>query len=82
MKRHIAGSYANTSIMHPDVVDGIQERVRAFLKRCEEPGKAVIDVYVGTTNYMFCASKLIHLDLSALFCHGLRIVSSVTSAWN
>ncbi|RFU26932.1 hypothetical protein B7463_g9409, partial [Scytalidium lignicola] len=26
MKRHIAGSYANTSIMHPEVLDGIHER--------------------------------------------------------
>lgn len=50
MKRHIAGSYANTNIMHSSAFDGIQERVRAFVKYCEEARKEpYIDFYVKTT---------------------------------
>ncbi|KFY73695.1 hypothetical protein V499_06223 [Pseudogymnoascus sp. VKM F-103] len=62
MKRYIAGSYANTSIMHPEVVDGIQERVRAFLRQCEEAEKPAIDFYVYLHCFaMDCASfHLLH----------------------
>ncbi|KFY33217.1 hypothetical protein V494_07827 [Pseudogymnoascus sp. VKM F-4513 (FW-928)] len=52
MKRYIAGSYANTNIMHPEVVEGIQERVGAFLRQCEEAEKPAIDFYV----YLHCFS--------------------------
>ncbi|OBT63929.1 hypothetical protein VE03_05948 [Pseudogymnoascus sp. 23342-1-I1] len=62
MKRYIAGSYANTSIMHSEVVDGIQERVGAFLRRCEEAGKPAIDFYIYLHCFaMDCASfHLLH----------------------
>ncbi|ELR02056.1 hypothetical protein VC83_08524 [Pseudogymnoascus destructans] len=62
MKRYIAGSYANTSIMHFEVVDGIQERVRAFLRQCEEAEKPAIDFYVYLHCFaMDCASfHLLH----------------------
>ncbi|OBT44198.1 hypothetical protein VE00_04816 [Pseudogymnoascus sp. WSF 3629] len=62
MKRYIAGSYANTSIMHSEVVDGIQERVRALLRRCEEADKSAIDFYVYLHCFaMDCASfHLVH----------------------
>lgn len=49
MKRHIAGSYANTNIMHPEVLDGIQERVDAFLVQCEKARGQAIDFYVSTS---------------------------------
>ncbi|RDL36124.1 Uncharacterized protein BP5553_06736 [Venustampulla echinocandica] len=62
MKRYIAGSYANTSIMHPEVLDGIQERVKAFLRQCEEARKPAIDFYVYLHCFaMDCASfHLLH----------------------
>lgn len=47
MKRYIAGSYANTNIMHPEVFDGIQERVNVFLKHCDDAGEQAIDFYVS-----------------------------------
>lgn len=46
MKRYIAASYANTNIMHPDVLDGIQERVDTFLRHCEAADGQAIDFYV------------------------------------
>jgi hypothetical protein len=82
MKRYIAGSYANTSIMHSEVVDGIQERVRALLRRCEEADKSAIDFYVSIAIAFPVTAKLTGLGLSALFCHGLCLVSSGPSPWN
>ncbi|KFY95042.1 hypothetical protein V498_03555 [Pseudogymnoascus sp. VKM F-4517 (FW-2822)] len=62
MKRYIAGSYANTSIMHSEVLSGIRERVGAFLRRCEEAEKPAIDFYVYLHCFaMDCASfHLLH----------------------
>ncbi|KAJ6787095.1 hypothetical protein PWT90_10883 [Aphanocladium album] len=62
MKRHIAGSYANTNIMHPEVLDGIQERVDAFLKQCEKAKGQPIDFYDHLHCFaMDCASfHLLH----------------------
>lgn len=82
MKRFIAGSYANTRIMHPEVLDGIQERVKAFLRQCEEAREPAIDFYVNSVIVLFVIAKLTGLDLFALFCHGLRFVSSAQSLWN
>ena len=65
MKRYIAGSYSNTSIMHPEVVDGIQERVEEFLRQCEEAGKPAIDFYVRIVNYIFRDGKI---DRSRIIC--------------
>jgi hypothetical protein len=62
MKRYIAGSYANTSIMRPDVVDGIQERANAFLRQCEAAKGQAIDFYDHLHCFaMDCASfHLLH----------------------
>ncbi|KAE8451562.1 hypothetical protein EG329_003635 [Mollisiaceae sp. DMI_Dod_QoI] len=49
-KRHVAGQYANTNIMHPQVLGGIQDRATAFVKRCEESGRSGMDVYI----YLHC----------------------------
>ncbi len=47
-KRHIAGQYANTNIMRPDNLKGIEERAQAFLKKCLETNASQgdTDVYV------------------------------------
>lgn len=44
--------------MHSEVVDGIQERVRALLRRCEEADKSAIDFYVSIANCIFSDSKI------------------------
>lgn len=46
-KRYIAGQYANTNIMRPQVVGGIQERADAFVKKCVEAQGASMDAYVS-----------------------------------
>ncbi|TVY85498.1 Pisatin demethylase [Lachnellula suecica] len=56
-KRHIAGQYANTNIMRPSVVGGIQERADAFVEKCVETGKRSLDIYVYLHCYALdCAS--------------------------
>lgn len=82
MKRYIAGSYTNTSIMHSEVLDGIQERVKAFLRQCEEARKPAIDFYVNIAIALFAMEMLTGLGLSALFCYGLCFVSFAPSPWN
>ncbi|TVY17621.1 putative sterigmatocystin biosynthesis P450 monooxygenase [Lachnellula arida] len=49
-KRYIAGQYANTNIMRPSVVGGVQERAAAFVMKCAESGRESLDVYV----YLHC----------------------------
>jgi hypothetical protein len=49
-KRYIAGQYANTNIMRPGVIDGIQDRADAFVKICAESQGASVDIYVGAHN--------------------------------
>ncbi|CEJ91335.1 hypothetical protein VHEMI07054 [[Torrubiella] hemipterigena] len=49
-KRYIAASYANTNIMHPDVISGIQERVDEFIRQCEAANGQAIDIY----DYLHC----------------------------
>ncbi|KAG9241140.1 cytochrome P450 [Calycina marina] len=46
MKRYIAGPYANSNIMHPEVLSGIEERATAFIKQCIRFGSAAVDVYI------------------------------------
>ncbi|KAH7419068.1 cytochrome P450 [Cadophora sp. MPI-SDFR-AT-0126] len=49
-KRYIAGQYANTNIMRPQVMGGIQERAEAFIKKCTEAQGHSIDAYI----YLHC----------------------------
>ncbi|KAF8866807.1 cytochrome P450 [Acephala macrosclerotiorum] len=49
-KRYVAGQYANTNIMQPEVMGGIQDRANAFVKRCEESKGTGMDAYV----YLHC----------------------------
>lgn len=42
-KRSVAGAYANSNIIHADVIEGIRERTDAFLKKC---AAGTVDVYV------------------------------------
>ncbi|PMD59186.1 cytochrome P450 [Hyaloscypha bicolor E] len=49
-KRFIASQYANTNIMRPQVMGGIQDRAGAFVKKCIESGQSGIDAYV----YLHC----------------------------
>ena len=82
MKRYIAGSYANTNIMHPKVFDGIQERVNAFLRQCEDARGQAIDFYVNTIFTLLLMGKLTNLGLFALFCNGLRFIPSTPPTWD
>lgn len=82
MKRHIAGSYANTNIMHPEVLDGIQERVDAFLGQCEKARGQPIDFYVNITLTLLITAKLISLGSFALSCNGLRFIPFTPPLWN
>jgi len=45
-KRHIAGQYANTNILRPDVTNGVQDRAAAFVQKCIESKGLIIDAYV------------------------------------
>lgn len=58
MKRYIAASYTNTSIVHPEVCNGIQERVDAFLRQCEDARGHAIDFYVTTIVRVHMTEKL------------------------
>ncbi|KAL2075839.1 hypothetical protein VTL71DRAFT_782 [Oculimacula yallundae] len=56
-KRYIAGQYANTNIMRPQVMAGIQERAEAFAKKCAESKGTSMDAYVWLHCYALdCAS--------------------------
>lgn len=81
MKRYIAGSYANTSIMHPEVLNGIQERVNAFLRQCEDARGLAIDFYVNVITTLLMIQKLTDVGSFALFCNGLRLVPPAPPAW-
>ncbi|CZT40831.1 related to benzoate 4-monooxygenase cytochrome P450 [Rhynchosporium secalis] len=45
-RRYIAGQYANTNIMRPQVMEGIQDRAEAFAKRCAESQGTSLDAYI------------------------------------
>jgi len=49
-KRCIAGQYANSNIMHPEVFGGIEERADAFVKKCVDSGRGGIDAYVRSNH--------------------------------
>ncbi|KUJ21876.1 cytochrome P450 monooxygenase [Mollisia scopiformis] len=49
-KRHIASQYANTNIMHPEVLGGIQDRANAFIRICEKSKGTGMDAYI----YLHC----------------------------
>ncbi|KAE9370408.1 putative cytochrome P450 [Stipitochalara longipes BDJ] len=49
-KRFIASQYANTNIMRPQVMGGIQDRADAFIKKCVQSGHSGTDAYV----YLHC----------------------------
>lgn len=68
--------------MQPEVVGGIQERVKAFLKQCEEARKPAIDFYVNIVMENITAARLTGLGLSTLFCHGLCVVPPAPPVWN
>lgn len=48
-KRFIASQYANTNIMRPQVMGGIQDRAAAFVQKCVESGKSGMDAYVSSS---------------------------------
>lgn len=48
-KRHIASQYANTNILRPQVMRGIQERANEFVKKCVDSGGEGMEAYVGQT---------------------------------
>lgn len=72
MKRYIAGSYANSSIMHPEVVDGIQERVKVFLRQCEDAGEQAIDFYVSIIMPFI---RMENTDKSRIICTVLQWIA-------
>jgi hypothetical protein len=45
-KRCIAGQYANTNILRPEVIGGIQSLADAFVKKCDDAKGESIDAYV------------------------------------
>jgi len=49
MKRYMADRYANTSIMKPEVLDGVSSHAKDFLKKCLEGNCAngYADIYVS-----------------------------------
>jgi hypothetical protein len=46
-KRNIADRYANTNIMRPVSLRGIEQRSSNFLKLCEAAGERSMDVFVA-----------------------------------
>jgi len=62
MKRYIAAPYAKTSIMHPEVLEGIEDRTSAFLNRCKDSANKAMDVYIWLHCFALdCASfHLLH----------------------
>lgn len=71
MKRYIAAAYTNTSISDPEVCDGIQERVDAFLRRCQEARGQAIDFYVNTIAIV-TVHKVEKLTKFRTFCIALQ----------
>jgi hypothetical protein len=51
-KRHIASPYANTNIMRPRVIGGIQNRADAFIQKCVESEGKSLDVYVSPVVFL------------------------------
>lgn len=49
-KRSITKSYRNSEILKPAMMNGIEERSRAFLRKIEEAEDGIIDVYVRFTS--------------------------------
>lgn len=50
MKRYLADRYANTSIMKPEVLDGIVSHAKDFLNKCLEQCSSAdgyADIYVS-----------------------------------
>lgn len=82
MKRYIAVPYTNTSIMHPEVFDGIQERVDAFLRQCQDARGQAIDFYVSIIVTLYMMEKLTNLGPFALLCNGLCFIPSTPPAWD
>lgn len=46
-KRYIASQYANTNVLRPQVMGGIQERADEFVKKCVDSGGEGMDAYVS-----------------------------------
>ncbi|KAK4942498.1 hypothetical protein LTR10_017794 [Elasticomyces elasticus] len=53
MKRYMADRYANTSIMKPEVLDGVASHAKDFLNKCLE-GCAGADGYADIYVYLHC----------------------------
>lgn len=63
--------------MHPDVVNGIQERVDEFMRQCEAAGEQAMDIYVRIIFALVTIEKAnTIIGLFALLCDGLRYISS------
>ncbi|RDW79808.1 hypothetical protein BP6252_04446 [Coleophoma cylindrospora] len=56
-KRYIAGQYANTNIMRPQVMSGIQDRADVFVQQCRNSAGMSTDAYVSLHCYALdCAT--------------------------
>lgn len=47
-KRILADRYANSNVMKPIVLSGIEKRAEEFVKQCMDTAKNTVDVYVIT----------------------------------
>ncbi|KAI1085817.1 cytochrome P450 3A13 [Whalleya microplaca] len=52
-KRILADRYANTNVMKPDSLDGIEERSGRFIERCSKSIGANIDIWACLHDYAF-----------------------------
>ncbi|TGO50587.1 hypothetical protein BCON_0180g00130 [Botryotinia convoluta] len=68
-KKNIAKPYRNSEILKPAIMDGIEERSRAFLRKIEDSENGVIDVY----RYAHCFA----LDCASHFLLGKMGIKSI-----
>ncbi|KAF7957525.1 hypothetical protein EAE96_003102 [Botrytis aclada] len=68
-KKNIAKPYQNSEILKPAIMDGIEERSQAFLRKVEDSENGVIDVY----RYAHCFA----LDCASHFLIGRMGIKSI-----
>ncbi|RAL60215.1 hypothetical protein DID88_000835 [Monilinia fructigena] len=68
-KRHIAKPYRNSEILKSSIVQGVEERSRAFLQNIEDSKDGIVDVY----RYAHCYA----LDCASHFLIGKRGTKSI-----
>ncbi|KAF5879661.1 putative benzoate 4-monooxygenase cytochrome p450 protein [Botrytis fragariae] len=68
-KKHIAKPYRNSEIIKPAIIDGIEERSQAFLRKIEDSENGFIDVY----RYAHCFA----LDCASHFLLGKMGIKSI-----